>query len=212
MDAAARPFWNDGGPLLILPQASIPYWEGIDLPSHGRVVHAAFRWSAPDAAATDYDRACDAGADSVTKIDVGPSWGIVLGTAAAQSAQWLRLSGRDELFAVGIEALFGDDPERLPNLIESVPATAWRSLLSQAEIGAEGLLLSHAADRPAEVRELPAFAVQGDGELEAALIGDGLRCSISAGIYTVSACDLATPEGEYLTFVQFASCAPEQTK
>ena len=67
-----RPFWNDGGPLLIAPQAAIA--------------------------------ACDVDPESAAAPDVGPSWGVVIGTAAAQSALWLSGRAPREFFAVVIEA------------------------------------------------------------------------------------------------------------
>lgn len=199
-----RPFWNDGGPLLIAPEAAIALWEGTDAPSSGRVVEADFRWSAPDAPATDYDRACDSGAESAIALDVGPSWVVVLGTAAAQSARWLPGRAADEVYAVGIEAVDDAGPERLTELATAQPSAAWRPLLGSVAVGPAGLLMAHAASRLSDVRELGAFAASGNDEGDAALIGDGLRYALAAGSYGVAVCDVATLAGEYLTFVRFA--------
>jgi hypothetical protein len=87
-DSVPRPFWNDGGPLLIAPQAAVRWWEGGDAPSDGRLVDAQARASGFDVA-TDYDRACDIDPESAGTLDVGESWSVVIGTAAAQSALWL---------------------------------------------------------------------------------------------------------------------------
>jgi hypothetical protein len=199
-----RPFWNDGGPLLIAPEAALPHWGGSDTPSGGRVVEAQFRWSAPDAPATDYDRACDSSAESAIALDVGPAWGVVLGTAAAQSALWLPGQAASEVYAVGIEAVDDMQPERLAALAAAQPPSAWKPLLREAVVGPSGLLMAHAASRLTEVRELSAVTAADSAEAEGAVIGDGLRYPLAAGRYDIAACDVVTPAEEYLTFVRFA--------
>jgi hypothetical protein len=198
-----RPFWNDGGPLLIVPQAAAASWEGSDAPSAGRVVAATARWGGAGAAASDYDRACDVDPESAAVLDVGESWGVVIGTAAAQSAQWLPPVGADErtFYAVGIESAYDTAPERLLALA-SAPGE-WRVLRERAAVGPDGLLLAHAASRPGEVRELSAMMPAAAGEGGGAVIGDGLRYAAPAGEYAVSARDVVTPDGEYLTFIRF---------
>jgi hypothetical protein len=200
--SSPRPFWNDGGPLLIVPQAAVALWDGAEAPSAGRVVDAASRWQDAGAPACDYDRACDVDPDSVGALEIGESWGIVLGTAAAQSAQWLPGSDARAFYAVGVEAADDTTPERLRSLA-SAPGE-WRTLRERIAVGPEGLLLAHAASRPREVRELPATTSAEDG----AVIGDGLRFRAPAGEYSVSARDVITPAGEYLTFVRFSLVEP----
>jgi hypothetical protein len=65
----------DGGPLLLIPEPLLTFWEGSSPPSGGRVVAATFR-SNPDGPATDYDRACDVSGLGV--IPVGPGHALVL--------------------------------------------------------------------------------------------------------------------------------------
>ena len=86
-------FGNDGGPLLVLPGEALAYWEGAEPPSGGRVVTANTRWDDQEIA-TDYDRACDVGEYSEL-LQVGPSWGVVLGQADFTCDLWLRLSNLD---------------------------------------------------------------------------------------------------------------------
>jgi len=136
---------NDGGPLLIAPQAAVAAWEGTDAPSNGRVVSAKFRWSNENDPASDYDRACDVDPQTAAAIDIGEHWGIIIGTAAAQSAHWLPGSDADEFYAVGIEAADDASPERLRALTSE--ATEWRLLRAQVSVATEGLLLAHAASR-----------------------------------------------------------------
>lgn len=52
-----RWFFNDGGPLIIVPEAAATAWEGGSESSHGRTVVAESR--AVGEVATDHDRACD---------------------------------------------------------------------------------------------------------------------------------------------------------
>ncbi|MDQ3520599.1 MAG: immunity 21 family protein [Gemmatimonadota bacterium] len=201
-----RPFWNDGGPLLIAPQAAVAAWEGTDAPSNGRVVSAKFRWSNENDPASDYDRACDVDPQTAAAIDIGEHWGIIIGTAAAQSAHWLPGSDADEFYAVGIEAADDASPERLRALTSE--ATEWRLLRAQVSVATEGLLLAHAASRLSEINERPAMMPSVDADAEPALIGDGLRYLARTGEYTVSAGDVVTAAGEYLTFIRFRAVAP----
>jgi Immunity protein 21 len=196
-----RPFWNDGGPLIIVPQAAVPVWEGTDPPTGGRVVDARSRWSGA-AIASDYDRACDIDPESACALDVGRDWAVVLGTVAARSAQWLPGADGRTFFAVGIEAADNTAPERLLALASE--SGEWRVLLERAAVGADGLLLAHAASRLTEVQELSAMMRASEGEAAGAVIGDGLRYPAFSGVYSVNARDIITPEGEYLTFVRFS--------
>jgi Immunity protein 21 len=81
-------FWlpNDAGPLLLLPEALLPDWSGIDVPDY-REVSATFRWSSQEARASDYDRACDVN-DYVAAIAVGHGEGLVLNDEPCATA-WL---------------------------------------------------------------------------------------------------------------------------
>ncbi|MBW3570406.1 MAG: immunity 21 family protein [Gemmatimonadetes bacterium] len=200
---APREFCNDGGPLLVLPGAAVAHWEGIDAPSNGRVVEASFRWSAAELSATDYDRACDVSARTAAVIRVGPSWGIVLGTETAGSALWIHGPAPHETCLVAVGRADDVGEPRLAQVAAGQPAAAWDTLLERVRLGGDGLLLAHAADRPADVRELSAFAPVVDGEAARAVIGEGIRCHLPEGEYGVSGCDVATSEGEYLTFVKF---------
>ena len=201
-----RPFWNDGGPVIIVPQAALQAWEGGDPPSEGRVVEARTRWDAATAPATDYDRACDVDPESAGLLEIGTSWGVVLGTAAAQTAHWLPGATPSQFYAVGIEAVDNASPERLRALASS--AGDWQRLCERAPIGPEGLLLAHAACRLSEVTERSAMTAADEAERAGAVIGDGLRFELPGGEYAIDARDVTTEEGDYLTFVRFTSVAP----
>ena len=205
MDTSAfpRPFWNDGGPLLVLPQDAEAAWEGSDPPRDGCTVVAVSRAGNSNGVATDYDRACDIDPESPGTLDVGNSWGLVLGTAAAQSALCLPGNIPGEFYLVGIETADDSSPTRLRRLAATQPSAAWRPLRLQAPVGPNGLLLAHAACRPAEVRELPALDPPGTEDSLGALIGDGLRYPAPPGTYTIRACDVQSAAGEYFTFVRF---------
>ncbi len=77
---------GDGGPLILMEQSLLPFWEGADKPSKGRTVEAKFRWGLD--VATDYDRACDV-RDWAGVIDVGPGRAFVLSTNGDAIATWL---------------------------------------------------------------------------------------------------------------------------
>lgn len=69
------------GPLILLPEPLLPYWDGADEPSGGRVVFAppaTAEDADADRPATDYDRACGV-RDLAALLDVGPGVGLVLG-------------------------------------------------------------------------------------------------------------------------------------
>ena len=75
-----------GGPLILIPEALLSEWTGIDVPSY-RVVEAKFRWSDKEPRASDYDRACDVD-DYVGVIAVGFGEGLVLGDLP-QATTWI---------------------------------------------------------------------------------------------------------------------------
>ena len=66
----ARWYWNDGGPLVVLPSEQASAWDGAEAPRNGRVVDAVGRWNDPSEPATDYDRACDV-SEPVALLGVG---------------------------------------------------------------------------------------------------------------------------------------------
>ena len=202
---APRPFFNDGGPLIVLPDSAAPHWEGSEPPSARRVIDATSRWSGPGHPATDYDRACDVDPEYAASLRVGDSWGIVLGTEVAQEARWLTTSDPHHFYVVGIALTDDASSESLRQLAAHQPVAGWRVLLEHAAVGANGLLLTHAASRPIEVNEMSAFAAAPNGEVRPALIGDALRFEAPEGSYRVDACDIVDPRSQVLTFVRFAS-------
>jgi len=68
---------SQGGPLIVLEESLLPFWEGADPPSSRRAVRAESRVSGRDSA-TDYDRACDV-RRAMGLIEVGPGFGLVIG-------------------------------------------------------------------------------------------------------------------------------------
>ena len=187
-------FQNDGGPLLIIPEPAAPYWEGGDPPSNGRVVEATFRYDTQ--IATDYDRACDVN-DWVGALEIGPSWGVVLGNTTSASAAWLAGPRAEQFYAVGVDATDDDSSATLLTLATSQRNGAWRRVLTSAEVTARGLLLLHAASRGGEVQE------QASDTPGTALIGDGIRHAVPPGRFAVEACTVGMPQRTFVTFVRF---------
>lgn len=77
----------DGGPLLLIEEKYLQFWEGSEAPTNGRIVEANFRWGLE--VATDYDKACDV-EDWLGLIDVGEGKALVLGDEP-NSTTWLDL-------------------------------------------------------------------------------------------------------------------------
>ncbi len=201
-----RWFWNDGGPLLVLPRAPAAVWEGADPPRGGRVVEATFRAGASKDPATDYDRACDVAA-AFGLLAVEGAWGVVLGTELAQSAVWLPAAeSTSACYLVGAAAIDDDRPERLQALLADVGSGEWTVLGRDLPVGAEGLLLLHAASRPEEVAVLAAFAETPPER--GAVIGEALQRPMPAGRYDVAVVELQSESGEYLGAVRFTLRAP----
>ena len=80
---------HHAGPLLLLPEALLSEWSGIDVPPYREVV-ATFRWNEEEPRASDYDRACDID-DHAGVIAVGYGEGLVLGDAPEATA-WIERS------------------------------------------------------------------------------------------------------------------------
>jgi hypothetical protein len=73
---STEPIGTTGGPLIIMPSILLNDWFGcFDAPTPRE---ATFRFSDPDAPATDYDRACDI-SDYLGMIPVGEGKALVLG-------------------------------------------------------------------------------------------------------------------------------------
>lgn len=81
---------SEGGPLILLSEDALGFWDGVRGSGRFREVRADFRWST-GTGPTDYDRACDV-AGYIGVIDVGPDQAVVLGDAPMSTA-WLP-SGR----------------------------------------------------------------------------------------------------------------------
>lgn len=77
---------GDGGPLIVMEEALLDFWEGSDAPSDGREVIAEFRWGLD--VATDYDKACDVN-DFAGVIEMNGGHAFVLSTNGDAMATWL---------------------------------------------------------------------------------------------------------------------------
>ena len=77
---------------MVLEDRLLPYWEGSDEPSDGRIVEAEHRWGLE--IATDYDRACDC-SEWIGCISVKDGAALVLGGDDA-AATWRPLKNLSE--------------------------------------------------------------------------------------------------------------------
>jgi hypothetical protein len=73
---------SGGGPLLVLPESLLPYWNGADAPESALIPSDAN-------SITDYDRACGIHR-LVDVISVGPSEGLVLADEPLDTLWWTR--------------------------------------------------------------------------------------------------------------------------
>ncbi|MGQ0541785.1 MAG: Imm21 family immunity protein [Blastocatellia bacterium] len=80
----------DGGPLIVMEKRLLPFWEGSEAPSNGRIVDAESRWGLD--IATDYDRACDINAWSGV-ITVGDGFGLVV-SIVGHATSWIPSVGK----------------------------------------------------------------------------------------------------------------------
>jgi hypothetical protein len=126
---------TEGGPVVVVPATIAGVWTGTSPPRGGRVVRARFRHDDPDAAATDYDEACDRrairllgrpggavlvlpemGASFARGDDRSPLWCVIgsVETAAREAGglRWKRLRGTFTVGAGGVIAVDAAYPAR----------------------------------------------------------------------------------------------------
>jgi hypothetical protein len=71
---------SGGGPLIVLPESALAYWNGVDEPGTGIIPVA-------EGTPSDYDRACSM-TDLVGVVPVGPGEGLVLGDEPLDTRWW----------------------------------------------------------------------------------------------------------------------------
>jgi hypothetical protein len=168
-------FANDGGPLMLAPRSPAPLWEGSAHPSGDRVVEAVFRWAAPVAPATDYDRACDV-EEGAALLSAGEGWVIVLNSEIA-GAGWLPLSEAPS--SAALVAVAGGFDESLAEIYERLATGQWVILTNELQIGAGGVFLMHAAGVPGLEHEV----AYNDANRRYAAIGDAIVYPFPPGTY-----------------------------
>src|SRR5213080_4194046 len=138
-------FYNDGGPLAVLPYSPETLWEGGDRPSAGRVVEATFRYAGDPA--TDYDGACDV--KDVELLERAPGWILILG-GVVQEAAWLPIDAQRFLLAC-VEVLDDSSEPGLRELYRGMEENAWTLVKHDVHVDDGGLVLMHSAGTLAEV-------------------------------------------------------------
>jgi hypothetical protein len=180
-------FDHEGGPLILLPRETLPFWEGSDPPSGGRVVEAVSRWD-NQKEATDYDRAGDVMAWAEVLTVGENSWGMVLPEDAGGIAL-LTLEENLNTFAIIQSHLFDTDTllGYRSAFAEAVQDSEnWTTLHDNLLILEGDLLLMHTASRGDEIREVAwnRAAQIGNGQVLRAPVG-----SYSLDQYLVSESD-----------------------
>jgi hypothetical protein len=164
-----------GGPHLVVPEKHAIHWEGVAVPSHGRVVQAKFRYD-PTEPATDYDRACDV-EGYLGVVRIGRGRGLVLADVPLLTAYHL-CQGRHFLlqwdFAPSESALLKFFESKLNNL----------SVLEEASFRHPGgrLVLCDASDTPRD------------------WLGDYAMFELTAGQYLVTASRAEAGETGFVAF------------
>jgi hypothetical protein len=128
-------------PLILLSEANLADWEGIDPPSGGRVVEANFRWGDEAAPATDYDRACDIN-DYIGLISVGSGMALILNDMPMDTAWKAFGDNRGGLF---IRYMYADSVAAALSAVDQVPAESWQATGLIFTVDAEPLYLFDSA-------------------------------------------------------------------
>ena len=150
---------SEGGPLLLLPDDLLGFWEGVRRPPRFRTIEADFRWSA-ETGPTDYDRACDVN-DYLGLIEVGPGHGLVLGDAPLRTTwfgdgqhsggylvRWVQANSDAE-----VRQIMTTDLSTLPWVdgasldVEAVPLVLFDSGLPGDQVGEDALRIRLAKGR-----------------------------------------------------------------
>ena len=197
-------FGNDGGPLIVLPREALPFWEGGEVPSNGRIVEAEFRYlwlpGSPEPPATDYDRACDV-VEWAKILGVGEHWGVVLVEDATTDA-WLRLDNPTAVIARaigGAQAAISD--EDIYQIYASQSGAIWQPLHAPVTVGQGDLLLMHAAESGAAAGSYPQeIRIEDEGY---GCIGTALVCRVQPGEYQIESCEVSDEEQINFIFVRF---------
>lgn len=170
-------FANDGGPLIVLPRELLPFWEGADKRSGGRVIAAEADEGLGEFAGTDYARACAAGG-WVSTIAVGDGHGLILGADEDfQGVRWLRLAEFPGIMLILPIYAEEDTQQVLVMALRRTLDEGWREVFPAFQVASGELVLLHAANTGEEVREAR--------DKECATIGDAIPWQIEPGLYTV---------------------------
>lgn len=191
-------FGHDNGPLILLPREALPFWEGIETPSGGRIVEAVFRWNSQEISA-DYDRACDA-MEWAEVLPAGfDSWGMVLPEDACAVAL-LAFEERRDLFA--IVQSFLEDADTLSDYQDafveaSQDQRAWLRWHDGLEVRTGDVLLMHGTSPGNCIKEIPW------NQATESFPRDAQVLRVDSGLYRVDQYRIPEGEGEVALFTRF---------
>ena len=133
---------GDGGPLILMEERLLPYWEGSDAPSNGRIVEAESRWGLN--VATDYDLACDVqGWAGVIRVHDGNA--LVLSASGDAMATWV--SEFEGVEGVVVEWEYADSEEGLIAAVKELLGAGESSATNEMYIKESPIVLFVAAER-----------------------------------------------------------------
>jgi hypothetical protein len=152
---------SEGGPLILLDEDLLKYWDGAEPPRYGRTVRAESRASG-SALATDYDRACDI-RRVIGVLEVGPRIGVVFAGEALPTAWWPAPS---EQVGLIVRWVYGNSDEAFSAALLRLPDGLFRH--PGVQVTLRGKLLLFDAAMPGH-----------------AIVSPHLRMSIREGTYRI---------------------------
>ncbi len=132
---------SGSGPLLLLSSELLAEWEGVAIPTNGRIVQANFHRDGPGTATTDYDRACDV-EDYIAALPIGGGLGLVL-NQEPMATTWQ--PSDDQAGGLLIRWMYGDPEMDVPELLLHSPAPGWEPEQITFVVGSAPLYLFDAA-------------------------------------------------------------------
>jgi hypothetical protein len=118
---------STGGPLILIEEALMPYWNGHSSSSHSSM--------------TDYERAC-AISDYLGTIGVGPGHAVVLGEEPASTAWW-HSSELD--FSYLVRWVFAESEDEIIKALDTLSINSWERNDIEIKVAKEKLVLFDSA-------------------------------------------------------------------
>jgi hypothetical protein len=143
--------WNagvtTGVPQLLCPSELVKYWEGISLPSNGRVIDSDFRASGdPKDPATDYDLACSVAmlTQEAGLVPVADGHALVI-CGEIPFASWVPANGFSGGYVI-VPEFWTDTEPNCKEILLTIDAEAYIETSIELVAGDQGFVLFAATD------------------------------------------------------------------